>query len=77
MIESKIVQGSTLNLIKRIEIKEKKQVSFNYKINADTGVIKSVCKYNPEEIFINCLQNITIEPFDKYLIFKLRFPVIF
>lgn len=65
MAEAKLVQGSTLNLTKNNKPKEKREVVFNYRINSDKGLVKSITKYSSEDYLIDCFQNITVESTGK------------
>ena len=60
MSEAKLVQGSTLFLTKNAKSKENREVFFNFRINTDSGLVRSIGKYGSEDFFINCFQNISI-----------------
>lgn len=61
-MEARLSQGSTVTLIKNIKSRgENRDVLFNYKIIHDSKIVKSLGRYASNELFIDCLKNISID----------------
>lgn len=67
MTEAKLVQGSTLVLTKSVKNKEQRDILFNFRINTDSEIVKSIGKYNSDYYLIDCFQNIKIESSGRYV----------
>lgn len=65
MTDAKLVQGSNLFLTKRVKNKEQREVLFNCRIQSDSELVKLIVKYNSEDYFIDCFQNIKMDSSEK------------
>ena len=69
MAEAKLITRKHIESYKKQQAERKREVVFNYRINSDKGLVKSITKYSSEDYLIDCFQNITVESTGKVKLF--------